>query len=113
MFEHSERYNLRDSLIYSEVQYLQSQFRKLDERYSANQVSAVEGSQKQSKRNSKRRNSNESSKKAEPRDKRLAKLLQAAEVADFNSVFAEPVTDDIAPDYSSTISNPMDLSTAR
>lgn len=48
-----------------------------------------------------------------PLAKLLDNLLKALEKRDPHQFFAWPVTDDIAPGYSSIISNPMDFSTIR
>lgn len=43
----------------------------------------------------------------------LEHLLRALEKRDQNQLFAWPVTDNIAPGYSSIITNPMDFSTMK
>ncbi|RDD47156.1 Bromodomain-containing protein 7 [Trichoplax sp. H2] len=43
----------------------------------------------------------------------LLNLVRTLQRKDVDSIFAEPVTDDVAPGYSKIISNPMDLSTIK
>jgi len=45
--------------------------------------------------------------------KLVYKILVEIEEADINGYFCYPITDDIAPGYSSIIEYPMDLSTIR